>query len=156
MMGADGYAFQQSDGDLPGVDMYGDYRYVHSAWRRVRFVTTVYYGDPLPVENARVPFDRFSAAPSCDLQLLSRSNRSGPKEGTTSASTHRVTLPRVNENARSPGTSIGEPFAAQSEKVAGETGVKVGICQAGFDFNHAAEQTEQFLAVSKVMSLTRT
>ena len=56
------------------------------------------------------------------MTLLSRSMRSGPREGTTSAVTVRVIFLRVKGKSRNPKTLIGSPFAARSVTAAGGTG----------------------------------
>ena len=55
------------------------------------------------------------------MTLLSRSTRSGPKEGKTSAVTIRVISLSVWGKSTNPKTLTGSPFAARSATVAGGT-----------------------------------
>ena len=73
-------------------------------------------------EKDSVSFSQSRIAPNSDMTLLSRSMRSGPREGTTSAVTVRVILLRVKGKSRNPKTLIGSPFAARSGTAAGGTG----------------------------------
>lgn len=106
------------------------------------------------MEKYRASSDQVKVALNFHMQLLSRSKESGPSEGITRASTRRVTLPRVDENATNPRIPIGEPFVALRGIATGGTGDKGSFCKVGCDVNHAAKQTEQSVAVSAVTSLT--
>lgn len=63
-------------------------------------------------------------------------------------------ITRVNENVTNPRTPTGELFAARSGMAAGVTGGTGSFCSVEWEFNHAAGQTEQSVAVSTVISLT--
>ena len=75
-------------------------------------------------------------APKIDMTLLSRSIESGPRGGTTNASTSCVIVPRVIEKTN-PTTSNGEPFAAHEATAVGGTGWIMTEHKVGCDFNHA-------------------
>ena len=90
------------------------------------------------------------------MTLLSRSMRSGPREGTTSAVTVRVIFLRVKGKSRNPKTLIGSTFAARSVTAAGGTGLRGTPHRVGWDRNQARDTTGTSVAVSTVISFTGT
>ena len=56
------------------------------------------------------------------MVLLSRGIESGPRDGTSNASTSCAVVPRVSENTTNPKTFNGEPFAARKATVVGRAG----------------------------------